>query len=236
MTVAFCVFFRSSHSCSGLTQVISPELGVTAAFCHPLLMQVPWSTSGCCYSSIMDESSEVFQESKPGSLWWQACLLCIHPTARFLWSSYTSYTTRFTDFFSPSQFPSLSLMLESSTHPVLPTVLISLEIGWTHAFIIVVGIQTLLGGITFLKNTTSSSNGTGLERSQWQQQKFDSVQDVKSGWAYLDARVTVLIPKFTCTFIHLDLRTDRQYYNTIIFFSPMFMFHLFCVDDTLTGV
>lgn len=47
-------------------------------------------------------------------------------------------------------------MLKLFTYPVFPTVLISLKIGWAHALVIVVGIQTLLGGITFLKRRRSS--------------------------------------------------------------------------------
>lgn len=43
------------------------------------------------------------------------------------------------------------LIPKSKTHPVFPTVLICLEICWTHGLIIFVCIQTFLGGITFLK-------------------------------------------------------------------------------------
>lgn len=52
-------------------------------------------------------------------------------------------------------------LAERYTHPVFPTVLISLEVGGAHAFIIVVGIQTLLGVVALLRKGVFQS--TGLE-------------------------------------------------------------------------
>lgn len=46
------------------------------------------------------------------------------------------------------RFHTISSPLHHDVVPVFPTVLISLEVGGAHAFIIVVGIQTLLGVIT----------------------------------------------------------------------------------------
>lgn len=94
---------------------------------------------------------------------------------------------------------------KTGAHPVFSTIFIRLEIGRTHALIVVVGVQTFLWCIRFLtRGEKKKKSPVKPEKSRWV--LSNQAGRVLFTQAHLDARVDVLVPYFPCIFIHSDLR------------------------------
>ncbi len=138
-----------------------------------------------------------------------------------------------------SVLSTLIVLLDKHTHPVLPTVLIPLEIGRTHALVIVVGIQTLLGGITFLKKRTSSSIRTRIRHLEVMSQKQTDVWQMSTVCEFTSMHGFMSWLRTFLAFLSMWICTDGQYkqaqFLQDFFFLLKTQFYFFCVCMCVTS-
>lgn len=164
-------------------------------FSNSLSPKMSWSCVVLLRVRFLPCLASKYYWSKTSWQAWQLWLLVLRvqtwwPTSR-CHCSITDQKPTSTLLFLPVEF---SLMPEAYTHPVFPTVLIMLEVAWTHALIIVICVQTFLGGIAFLKREvpTTEPDRSLPTLSHRCRKMFDTMQGVNEPLAYFYAWVCVL--------------------------------------------